>query len=426
MDRPQGSACAPGDHAGLVRVARLTVALEHPAIDPLVAGAHHRQVEVRRDARAARVRVQFVGAGDRRRQILEVVDDDPGAAIVDDLRDRATPGRHDRCAAGHRLDHHHAERLIPRDREHQAGRPRIQLALERGIRLPDIFRVRAQQRTHLTVEVLLLGRLVELAGEDDAASRAPCRLDRGVGALIGAESPHPQHVALLRLAEGKAAQVDRVVDVAHPIQVGCGGPLGTRDRHQVDGGAQAGEVVAVVAAGRSVDRRERRDVAAPGEQRSREGVVVHQIELESLDRLRGLGGMNNLRHRRRAELLGGRCRVGGDVARRPRPGIARGDERHVVAALHEVVDEAGHDGFGSAIAGGRKSEPRRCDHADSDWTLRGPPRAADRGDSGSGHATPPRGRGRRGDLRGPTRDGPRSPDDRGAEVAPASRLRGGP
>ena len=48
-----------------------------------------------------------------------VVHDEAGDAVVDHLGDRAAAERHHRRAAGHRFDHHQAERLGPVDGEQQ-------------------------------------------------------------------------------------------------------------------------------------------------------------------------------------------------------------------------------------------------------------------------------------------------------------------
>ena len=48
-----------------------------------------------------------------------VVHDEAGHAVVDHLGHRAAVERDHRRAAGHRLDHHQAERLRPVDREQQ-------------------------------------------------------------------------------------------------------------------------------------------------------------------------------------------------------------------------------------------------------------------------------------------------------------------
>ena len=72
---------------------------------------------------AAHERVQPVGLLDRVHHLAVVVDDDPGAAVVDHLGDGAVTGGDHRRAARHRLDHHEAERLLPLDREER--RPRV-------------------------------------------------------------------------------------------------------------------------------------------------------------------------------------------------------------------------------------------------------------------------------------------------------------
>src|SRR5438046_1963658 len=50
---------------------------------------------------------------------LDIMDDEPGKPVRDDLGDRASAERNDRCAASHRLDHDHSKRFRPVNREQQ-------------------------------------------------------------------------------------------------------------------------------------------------------------------------------------------------------------------------------------------------------------------------------------------------------------------
>ena len=71
----------------------------------------------------------------------------PVSAIVDHLGHRAAVERDHRRAAGHRLDHHQAERLRPVDREQQrmrAGQERRLLAV---VDLADELDPRAARRS---------------------------------------------------------------------------------------------------------------------------------------------------------------------------------------------------------------------------------------------------------------------------------------
>ena len=74
------------------------------------------------DVVAAAGRIDLVGLRDRARHVLVAVDDQPRlAAVTDDLGHGAAAGGDDGRAAGHRLDHDEAERLLPVDREQRAA-----------------------------------------------------------------------------------------------------------------------------------------------------------------------------------------------------------------------------------------------------------------------------------------------------------------
>lgn len=120
----------------------------------------------------------------------------PGSAVVDDLGNAAPTERDHRRSAGHRLDHDHAEGLVPGDREEHRGCAGEELALLRGVGLPQVDRVIAQPGCHLPVEVLPLGGLDELARESDPPPAGPCGVDRGVGALLGCEPADPEQISV--------------------------------------------------------------------------------------------------------------------------------------------------------------------------------------------------------------------------------------
>src|SRR5690606_34786649 len=100
----------------------------------------------------------------------------------------AATGRDDWRPTGHRLDHHHAERLVPLNGEDQAPCAGEQLTLHRGVRFTDVLHARAEPRLDLGFEVGLLQGLVALAGQDDAAPSTPGRVDRQVRALVRVEA----------------------------------------------------------------------------------------------------------------------------------------------------------------------------------------------------------------------------------------------
>ena len=53
----------------------------------------------------------------RAHRAIHIIHDEPGAAVLHELRDGAVPIGDDRGPARHRFDHYQAERLGPRDRE---------------------------------------------------------------------------------------------------------------------------------------------------------------------------------------------------------------------------------------------------------------------------------------------------------------------
>ena len=84
-------------------------------------------------------RVERVGALEHVLGLAPVVDDDPRATVVDHLGHGAPAGRDHRRPAGHRLDHHEPERLLPRDREERRARVLEQLDLLPVRHLADVL-----------------------------------------------------------------------------------------------------------------------------------------------------------------------------------------------------------------------------------------------------------------------------------------------
>ena len=62
--------------------------------------------------------------------------------------------------------------------------------------------------------------------------------------------------------------------------------------------------------------------------------------------------------------LGG-CGPQGDEPVRPGQVLARPDQRDLVAARREIVDEVGDDRLHAAVGGRRYLEPGWCDHRDA-------------------------------------------------------------
>ena len=75
-------------------------------------------------------------------------------------------GQH-RCAARHRLDHHHAERLVPPDGEQEGRRPGQELELAFVGDLAEVDGVGSEQGLDLLGEVLASPTLADLGGHED-------------------------------------------------------------------------------------------------------------------------------------------------------------------------------------------------------------------------------------------------------------------
>ena len=124
--------------------------------------------------------------------------DDEARATVATTSGPSRGQGHDRRAAGHRLDHHHAERLVPQDREDQAAGPGEQAALLGAgrRRRPRPRPARAAARSRPGV-VLLLDRLGALAGQEDPDPGRARRVDREVRALCRVETTEEEDVVVL-------------------------------------------------------------------------------------------------------------------------------------------------------------------------------------------------------------------------------------
>jgi len=60
---------------------------------------------------------------------IDVVHDESGHAVVDNLGHRAEPPRNHRRPAGHCFDHHEPERFLPVNREQESERPSKEIVL---------------------------------------------------------------------------------------------------------------------------------------------------------------------------------------------------------------------------------------------------------------------------------------------------------
>src|SRR6266498_1500110 len=249
-------------------------------VDRLVAVDHVGDVEVFGHPLAAELGLQLVDLDDRPGQLLDLVADEAGHPVLDHLRHRAAAqGDHGR-AAGHRLDHHDPERLVPLDREDQAAGACQQILLLLGVGLAEPFGVGAQQGAHALFEVALLGGLVALGGDHDRVAGLARRLDRQVRGLLRADPPEEQAEVLLLLLERVLVHRDGVVDAALPGQVGSLGALPVGDGHQA-GVAREHAVADGHFAGDRAVRRDHRGLDPPARgQGAGQRVVVHHVDVE--------------------------------------------------------------------------------------------------------------------------------------------------
>src|SRR5690348_2044259 len=121
--RGTAAACGPGAGPGGIASGETADAVacdgEVLAIEFLVAARHRGRGEAAFEGGADARAVVADDFADRGGRGLQAVDDAAGDAILQHLRDRAAVPGDDRGSAGHRLDHHQAERLRPVDREQQ-------------------------------------------------------------------------------------------------------------------------------------------------------------------------------------------------------------------------------------------------------------------------------------------------------------------
>ena len=113
-----------------------------------------------------------------------VVAQETGPTVIDDLGGSPFGKGQHRCATGHGLDHHHAERLVPTDRETERRRPGQQFELALVGHLAEVPGIGPEQGLHLLGEVVHLPRLPHLGGQEYADARLACHLDGPVGPLV--------------------------------------------------------------------------------------------------------------------------------------------------------------------------------------------------------------------------------------------------
>src|SRR5204862_6478522 len=101
----------------------------------------------------------------------------------------AAARRDHRGAAGERLDHDEAERLLPLDREERHPRVLEQLDLLAVVDLAEVLDVAAEMRLDELAEVGLLLRVVHLPSDLQRQPRLRRDRDRAMAAFVGAQSP---------------------------------------------------------------------------------------------------------------------------------------------------------------------------------------------------------------------------------------------
>ncbi len=141
-------------------------------------------------------RLKHRQAIDRRDRAGFVLDDEAGQPVVDDLGDRAAVIGDHRRAAGHRLDHHQAERLRPVDRHQQPDRAAQEFRLLGIADLADEVdqRIVLDQRANEFVVIFLVGA-IDLGGDLERNAAAGGDLDRAVDALFRRDAAEHGQIA---------------------------------------------------------------------------------------------------------------------------------------------------------------------------------------------------------------------------------------
>src|SRR5262245_1050078 len=112
--------------------------LQKPFIDAHVVFRHARGVKASFEHLPAATAIKTRQTSDRARRFLHILDDETGAVFHNFRHGAVGPCDH-RRAAGHRLDHHQAERLRPINREEQRIRPAQKFLLLLTADLADEF-----------------------------------------------------------------------------------------------------------------------------------------------------------------------------------------------------------------------------------------------------------------------------------------------
>ena len=304
----------------------------------------------------------------------------PRAAVLDDLRHAALAVGHDRRAAGERLDHHQSERLRPLDGEEGGPGAPVELALGLVVDLAAEVDVAGEVRFDLAREELALGPLVHLTGHDERRAQLLRHADRGVRPLVGRHAADEEEVVVFLCGEGLMLDVDGVRDGAHEVQLREAAALVVGDGDEGEVVAQTAEEALHLLVRRAVERghhgRAGEAVDEGAHHPAREAVVVvddvelvhPRVRLERVGDLE-MAAVLDLLERGALEDRG-EARLG--------PGVATGEQRDVVTALHQAFGEQRDHELDAAVLPGRQREPRRRDHPD--------PHPATPSDGGGRHA----------------------------------------
>ena len=202
-------------------------------------------------------------------------------------------------AAGHGLDHHQAERLLPGDREERAAGALQQPHLLLVGDLAEVLDVVAEVGRDLALEVLALELVVHLAGDLQRRAGLPGDLDGARGALVGREASQEQQVVAAPGAERVGVEVERVRAVVEPRQLGRRAPLVHGQRDVAQARVELGDLAvdaAHLAVQRAVDRVAHGHGAERGQRRGEQpGVVVDEVEVVGV--VPGGEGVLELRNR---------------------------------------------------------------------------------------------------------------------------------
>ena len=144
---------------------------------------------------------------DRQDRLLQVVDQEPRAAVLDDLRQGPGAARDDRSPRRHRLDRHEPERLRPRPEHHRRQRTGVQLvALRQADLAEELDDPLVDRRRDDLLEELALSLVVDLGGHPQRQPGRPCKLDRVRDALFRRDAADEGEIADRPATEGRTGR----------------------------------------------------------------------------------------------------------------------------------------------------------------------------------------------------------------------------